>query len=270
LGAVREERGDFEGALESYRKATLIDPNNAEAYYGLGSVYRRLNRHVEADNALAKARELDPGRESTSRDLDVLVGTVVKRRVETTSPQVVPSNDTPEVEDKPRPKPVMSPSAIIHEKSARKPELVSPKDVGISPSVETENGSVSAYGVSADSGFAHFTMGTVREEKGDIGGALKSYREAVRLTPGNADAQYNLGNVYMRLGDAVSAIQCYSAALQANALFAPCYNNLGVAYYIFGFDYLAAEAWQRALEADPSLEDARANLGMCDGSEKPR
>ncbi|MBI5118955.1 tetratricopeptide repeat protein [Candidatus Poribacteria bacterium] len=270
LGAVREERGDFEGALESYRKATLIDPNNAEAYYGLGSVYRRLNRHAEADTALARARELDPRPESASRDLDVLVETVVKRRVETAPLQAVPPKDTPEVADKSRPKPVMSPSAIIRAKSARKPELVSPKDAGIGPSTETENGSISASGVSADSGFAHFTMGTVREEKGDIGGALKSYREAVRLTPGNADAQYNLGNVYMRLGDAVSAIQCYSAALQANSLFAPCYNNLGVAYYILGFDYLAAEAWQRALEADPSLEDARANLDRCEASEKSR
>ncbi|MBI4830989.1 MAG: tetratricopeptide repeat protein [Candidatus Lindowbacteria bacterium] len=269
LGALREEKGDFEGAIESYRKAVLLDPYNADAQYGIGNVCLRLNRYEEAEAALDKARKLDPHGEQAARDLDVLVEAVVPASVETAPSDAVLSSNTPDSADKLEPKPLMSPSVIVRAKSFDKPELTTPSGTNSKPQEEASDSSNGMWGSSPDSGYAHFTIGAIREEKGDLEGALRSYREAVRLVPANADAQYNLGNIYMRLGDAASAIQCYSAAIEADPLFASCYNNLGVAYYVLGFDYLATEAWRRALEADPSMESAKKNIEAFHTSDDP-
>jgi len=51
---------DFEGAVEAFRRAVELDPDNARAYVSLGSAYLRLNRQAEAGRAFRRAIDLDP------------------------------------------------------------------------------------------------------------------------------------------------------------------------------------------------------------------
>jgi tetratricopeptide (TPR) repeat protein len=52
--------GDFEGAVEAFRRAVELDPDNAQAYVSLGSAYLRINRPAEAARAFRRASDLDP------------------------------------------------------------------------------------------------------------------------------------------------------------------------------------------------------------------
>jgi Flp pilus assembly protein TadD len=53
-------RNDLEGALDAFRRATELDPENAQAYVSMGTVYMRLNRQAEAQRTFRKAIDLAP------------------------------------------------------------------------------------------------------------------------------------------------------------------------------------------------------------------
>jgi tetratricopeptide (TPR) repeat protein/TolB-like protein len=61
LGLVEEGRGNYEGAIESYRRAIDYSPTNDDAHRALGSVLDKLERVDEAEAAYMRAIELRPG-----------------------------------------------------------------------------------------------------------------------------------------------------------------------------------------------------------------
>jgi eukaryotic-like serine/threonine-protein kinase len=60
LGRVTEEKGDYELAIEYYRRAVEYSPANDDGHRALGEVLERLNRFEEAEKAYVKATELRP------------------------------------------------------------------------------------------------------------------------------------------------------------------------------------------------------------------
>ena len=61
LGLVEESRGQYEQAIESYRRAIDYSPANEEAHRALGSVLDKLERADEAEATYLRAIELRPG-----------------------------------------------------------------------------------------------------------------------------------------------------------------------------------------------------------------
>ena len=61
LGLVEESKGEYEGAIESYRRAIDYSPTNDDAHRALGSVLDKLERVDEAEAAYLRAIELRPG-----------------------------------------------------------------------------------------------------------------------------------------------------------------------------------------------------------------
>jgi tetratricopeptide (TPR) repeat protein len=57
-------------AIEDFKKAIQLDPNNAEAYLWLGVSLRKDNRHAEARQAFEKSLQLDPKRVWAKQQLD--------------------------------------------------------------------------------------------------------------------------------------------------------------------------------------------------------
>lgn len=57
-GQLRLMEGNLEFAMEYYKKATSISPNDPRAYLGLGDVFNRLNNEVAAAEAFEKFRIL--------------------------------------------------------------------------------------------------------------------------------------------------------------------------------------------------------------------
>ena len=60
-GSQAIQEGDFERAVEAYRRAVDIDPQNAMLHGTLGTLLAQLEFHDEARVSLRRAIELDPG-----------------------------------------------------------------------------------------------------------------------------------------------------------------------------------------------------------------
>ncbi len=60
LGASKEVRGDFEGALEHYREAVRLEPDNPNAQHYLGNIYFRLGAFESAIECYKAALKIDP------------------------------------------------------------------------------------------------------------------------------------------------------------------------------------------------------------------
>jgi tetratricopeptide (TPR) repeat protein len=138
-------------------------------------------------------------------------------------------------------------------------------------------------------------LAVVLAVRGDADGALKSVKEAVRLAPGNFDAQLALGRALFGAGDDAGAARAFRAAValrptDASALFflatalehggemdaalatyreliarkpdiASGHLGLGVLLLKRGERAEGIRALQRALEINPNLYEARITLG---------
>ena len=60
MAQALSEAGQKEKAIGRYQHALGIEPDNADAYYGLGLVFVALKRYDEAERHLEKSVELDP------------------------------------------------------------------------------------------------------------------------------------------------------------------------------------------------------------------
>jgi tetratricopeptide (TPR) repeat protein len=65
---VKDDIGDYDGALADYNKAIEIDPESATAYFNRGNTHYRLGKKDEACIDWSKAKQL--GDESAQQRLD--------------------------------------------------------------------------------------------------------------------------------------------------------------------------------------------------------
>jgi hypothetical protein len=59
-GIMAFNRGRMDSAALHYRKATILDPNNAEGWYNLGGAYFNTGRYVKAKQAWDRALQINP------------------------------------------------------------------------------------------------------------------------------------------------------------------------------------------------------------------
>jgi Tfp pilus assembly protein PilF len=132
--------------------------------------------------------------------------------------------------------------------------------------------------------------------RGALEAARDTFRRAIDLVPGYAEALNNLGLAESRLGREAEAIEAFRQALVSDPRMGEAYNNLGFLYHsssqfdraaqMFGLAIenagdssiaytnlgntfyamqqaeKAVEAWKRAVDLDPMNESARRGLRM--------
>ena len=107
---------------------------------------------------------------------------------------------------------------------------------------------------------AHNNLGVVLQERGQLDGAVASYRSALKIDPGFVEAHYNLGNVLCELGRLEEAVASYRNALKFNPNLAVIHSNLGAALQELGRLEEALSSCRRALELEPDLAVVHSNL----------
>lgn len=107
---------------------------------------------------------------------------------------------------------------------------------------------------------AHNNLGVVLQERGQLDGAVASYRSALRIASDFAEAHYNLGNVLSELGRLEGAVASYRNALKFNPNSAVIYSNLGATLQELGRLDEALSSCRRALELEPDLAVVHSNL----------
>jgi Flp pilus assembly protein TadD len=66
VGAERIGRGEFEEAIASFRRATVLQPDHVDAHVNLGVALTKLDRVDEAADSFRRAITLRPG-DATAR-----------------------------------------------------------------------------------------------------------------------------------------------------------------------------------------------------------
>src|SRR5437588_549789 len=79
------------------------------------------------------------------------------------------------------------------------------------------------------------------QQQGDFEGAIRDYREALKLRPDMVEAKVNLGAALAHTRHYDEAIAMYKAALPSLSFKNPVILNLALAYYKKG-DFVAAQA----------------------------
>jgi len=95
-----------------------------------------------------------------------------------------------------------------------------------------------------------------------LGPAIESYRQALRLNPEDPLAHLNLGVAYRKRGEFDAALWEYDRVLELNPESVSAHVNQGVVYRMQGKRDEAIAAYQAALALDPENETARFNLNL--------
>ena len=107
---------------------------------------------------------------------------------------------------------------------------------------------------------AHYNLGIILREQGDVDQALKHYRQAFALRPNYAEAHYNLARCLVETGQLDDAIEHYEKALKINPADPETHNNLGVTLFGIGRVDDAIVHYQKALAIWPGYAAAACNL----------
>jgi tetratricopeptide (TPR) repeat protein len=108
---------------------------------------------------------------------------------------------------------------------------------------------------------AHYNLGAMLQQRGDLSGAMSEYESALRIRPENAIANNGYAAIVMAAGHPEAAVKYLTAALRARPdYFDACYN-LGLALAMQN-DFAGAEKnFREAVRLHPDDANAEANLG---------
>jgi tetratricopeptide (TPR) repeat protein len=90
---------------------------------------------------------------------------------------------------------------------------------------------------------------------------IKSYDEAIRLNPNDAEAYFNRGNAYYNLNRKKRAIEDFDMAIHLNPQFAEAYHNRGTTYRDLGQYNQAIEDYGETIRLEPTDNVAYNNRG---------
>ncbi len=107
----------------------------------------------------------------------------------------------------------------------------------------------------------HSLRASARVAKGDVDGAIASYKKALELDPKSPLAHYNLGFALGAKGDQDGAIASYKKALELDPKLAEAHHDLGSALGAKGDQDGAIASYKKALDLDPKLPLFQAQLG---------
>lgn len=109
---------------------------------------------------------------------------------------------------------------------------------------------------------AHINLGAALASLGDLNGAIGVYRAALRLHPQLAEAHFNWGNALVAQDKMDEAIEHYQQAIALQPSHALAHYNLANALATKKRLSEAIAAWHQAIIVNPDFAEARANLGL--------
>jgi predicted O-linked N-acetylglucosamine transferase (SPINDLY family) len=105
-----------------------------------------------------------------------------------------------------------------------------------------------------------FEQAVARHSSGDLGGAIRAYRELLDAAPSHAGLLVNLGTALKQAGKREEALDTLGRAVELDAAPAAAWFNYGNLLFELRRREAAEAAYRRALERDPELYPAAARL----------
>jgi protein O-GlcNAc transferase len=108
---------------------------------------------------------------------------------------------------------------------------------------------------------AHFYMGIIRFQLGQLDGAIASFEAAAKFNPQFAEAHYNLANTLAAQGRLPAAIEHYTKAVTVNPTYIDALTNLGATLNDVGRLKEAEAAFAKVVKLQPQNIEALYNWG---------
>lgn len=244
----------FATAVETLEKMTAANPANADAQYWLGQAFIEWNKADKAKEVYRKALE------ANGSSPILLVGMGHVELLEGKKNEARQRFET----------------AI---------SLTKAKDVNVLNAVGKANADKNGdydYGIeklmlaTTVKGFkepdVYVNMGDIYRKKGDGGGAVKSYQNALTVNPKYAVASYRIGKIYLTQGkdQEETFSKHFNDAIAADPKFSPAYYDLYA--YHFNRDVYKAKSffdkYKENAEKGPALDYEEASLSYASGDFK--
>jgi tetratricopeptide (TPR) repeat protein len=239
-GNVKAHKGDWDGAIADYTKATEIKPDYAKAYNNRGLAK---NYKGDLDGALAdynKAIELNPGlaliyfnRANTKKDKNDLNGAI--------------ADYTKAIELKPDYAEAYDNRGILKKYRGDLDGAIADHTKAIELNPQLPN--------------AYNNRGIAEAKRDDLDGALADYDKAIELNPKYAEAYYNRGFEKQAKGDLDGALADYNKTIDLNPKVAEAYSNRGIVKQAKGDLDGSIADFAKAIELNPQMREIIAAKG---------
>lgn len=231
LGNVHASHGKPQQAIEYFKKALALKPDDEMATVNMANAYRNLGRDEEALVGYRRFLQLDPNNAQVRYEMaQILIdrgeydeaGSALRRALEL------------------EPKMAAAQNALGVIAFKRGDLAVAQREIQ------------KALEQKPDVRLAHFNLALIAEERRDWNTAIAEYEKELADHPYSFKAAFNLGKLYEGLGDPVKQEQAYRRAIEANASFAEGYFYLAKLYLDRGSNFEEAVSLARkGLEVNP-------------------
>ncbi len=236
LGNIFSKQEKYEEAIEEYTKALSVDPEYYDAIFGIALAYKRSGKQEEAIVGFKRLIDIDPKDTKPYFHL----GDIYEVRGELDE-------------------------AITNLKSAVALDPESPafhNNLGalylkkkMYAEAEKEIRTALSFERSIPIQNAHFNLGLLHEERGEIPLAIEEYKKEQETSPYNNKPDFNLGLLYVKINQLDNAIEEFRSCIKKNDKFSDAYVFLAKAYMDKGMDLNeAAQLAEKGINLTPELK----------------
>ena len=240
-GVALFQHGYLDQAAESFQQVIAAQPQNAEAFYNLGTLYLRKNSLAEAKRYLEQTVKLRPEYPEAWNNLGMIVG-------QQNQYDEAIRNFNRSLAQRPDYVIALLNLGNIHRRQGNVAE--STRLLNRALELEPENAE------------ANYSMGMLYARQNDVAHAAALLQKAVVLRPDYADAINNLGVLYVRQGKNSDAEKQFTTCIRVAPNFDQAYLNLARLYVLMQEKEKARAALQALLKLQPEHKLAQQALGM--------
>jgi arylsulfatase A-like enzyme/Flp pilus assembly protein TadD len=236
LGNVHVKSGRTRQAIEYFKRALALKPDDEMAVVNLANAYRQIGRDDEALVGFRRFLELD------AKNSQVRYAT---------AEILLDRGELDEAEQQ------------LRQALALEPKLAAARNaLGVVALRRGDLGGAereirAAIAQKPDVRLAHYNLALLAEEQGDFRRAIAEYTREIELHTNSYKAAFNLGRLYERMGDRRAQIEAYRKAIEANPGFAEGHLFLAKLYLDLGQNLdEAVRLARRGIELSPGSEYA--------------
>lgn len=240
LGEALAERGDVNGAIESFTKVLKIKPNDTDTHLALARVLADQGRYDEAIYHCNKVLRLNPDNVSAYRYITIAL--TEQGRFNEAIAMLRKG-----LEYKPKNSSILYFGlGTIYMQQGKLDQAICElqTSVRLRPDSTTYN-----------------NLGVALISKGRIDEAMECHKKAIQLDPKNAEAHFNLANILMSQEKFKQAVDEYEKALHINPKYTKAHINLAAALMEEGQLQDAANEYHQVLQLRPEDADIHCALG---------
>lgn len=202
-------RGEFKEALNYYKEATEKSPEDALAWYGLGSCYVGLDNPEAAIAAFLQAVRADPQNPAPYYNLGRFYGSLERYEEAISFFKQAVAVD---------PDHAMSyfDLGIIYSKQG----AFDAGEQAFKEVLRIEPGHAPSY----------YFIGLGYSERGRYDAAVQAYQQALKIDPESLPTLYQLGIAFGKLDNVADEMAAYTAAIRIDPDYAPPHFNMGIIY----------------------------------------